>query len=74
MSKSGTETTIYGPALPNCDICYYTENHTLTEAAYDGKTDGGPWAYMCERHFQTHGTGLGIGRGQRLKLAGKEKE
>ena len=35
-------------------------------ALYDGKTKDGPWAYMCEDHFKSHGVGLGTGRGQKL--------
>lgn len=36
-------------------------------AVYDGRTKFGPWAYMCETHFKLHGTGLGPGKGTRLK-------
>lgn len=35
-------------------------------AHYDGATIHGPWAYMCETHFESDGIGLGLGRGQRL--------
>ena len=45
--------------LRYCDFC-------KTVAHYDGKTKMGPWAYMCEEHFQMYGIGLGPGRGQRL--------
>ncbi len=48
----------------NCDICT-TQGFTNT-ALYDGKTVYGPWANMCQAHFGSHGTGLGVGRGQRL--------
>jgi hypothetical protein len=50
--------------LPNCNFPHEQQ----TEAAYDGKTTQGPWAYMCEEHFQSNGVGLGLGRGQRLVL------
>jgi hypothetical protein len=43
----------------HCDFC-------KAEAQYDGKTKMGPWAYMCETHFQMYGIGLGPGRGQKL--------
>lgn len=43
----------------NCDFCGGT-------ATVDGKTIKGPWANMCERHFEEWGSGLGLGRGQRL--------
>ena len=48
--------------LPACSFC-------LATAAYDAATRMGPWAYMCERHFQLVGVGLGTGAGQRLVLA-----
>lgn len=49
--------------LPQCDFCADT-------AQYDAKTGFGPWANMCETHFQKHGLGaLGMGFGQRLVLA-----
>lgn len=51
--------------LPPCDFCKQ-EGH-MTEAKYDGRTNLGPWAYMCERHFRIYGIGLGLGRGQRLE-------
>lgn len=47
--------------LPSCDFC-------RDIAAYDGKTSRGPWAYMCEKCFKIHGTGLGTGKGQKLAL------
>jgi len=47
--------------LPRCD---FNEGHP--PAAVDGKTNMGPWAYMCEGCFQSHGVGLGLGKGQRL--------
>jgi len=43
-----------------CDFCD-------KEAKFDAKTQIGPWAYMCDHHFQMYGVGLGVGRGQRLK-------
>lgn len=50
--------------LPKCDFCSAT-------ASYDGRTKMGPWAYMCEECFQKYGVGLGVGRGQKLKLRDK---
>lgn len=52
--------------LPKCDFC--TAAVTVTRARYDGKTVMGPWANMCEVHFNEYGIGLGTGRGQRLVL------
>ncbi len=48
--------------LPKCDICGDT-------AKYDGRTIHGPWANMCQTHFDVNGVGLGTGKGQRLVLA-----
>lgn len=55
-------------SLPDCDLC--TAAGQTTKAAYDAKTLMGPWAYMCEQHFQSHGMGrIGTGWGQRLVVA-----
>ncbi len=43
-----------------CDLCGEL-------ALYDAKTTAGPWGYLCEAHYQEHGIGLGLGRGQRLE-------
>lgn len=42
-----------------CDFC---DN----QADYDGKTVIGPWAYMCQPHFEELGVGTGTGQGQKL--------
>lgn len=56
--------------LPQCDI-----PGCGTVAGYDGKTNWGPWAYMCEDDFRHHGVGLGTGKGQRLILrSGDDKK
>lgn len=52
--------------LPPCDFCEQVNGPKL--ATYDGKTKSGSWAYMCEQHFKEHGVGLGLGKGQRLKI------
>lgn len=55
--------------IPDCDIHKYDKlAPSRVPAAYDGKTNSGPWAYMCETCFYIHGVGLGTGRGQRLVL------
>lgn len=52
--------------LPGCDFCDRT-------ARYDGKTIMGPWANMCQKHWDKHGVGrLGTGYGQRLLLRKKK--
>ena len=52
--------------IPECDIHKYEDGEEGVPAAYDGKTKFGPWANMCEKHFKTHGVGLGTGKGQRF--------
>ncbi len=57
--------------IPECDICKYVgppPRQQRQPAAYDGRTTEGPWANMCEYHFQMYGVGLGTGRGQKLVL------
>lgn len=49
--------------IPECDVC---PSDDKKGAQFDGKTIHGPWAYMCGSHFRLYGTGLGLGRGQRL--------
>lgn len=60
-------TTTEMAELPECDYCG-------DDAIVDGKTFTGPWAYMCGRHFDEHGVGLGLGRGQRLILCTRDEE
>lgn len=62
---SGTWTRV--PELPSCDLCSMLGVY-LVPARYDGATVHGPWAYMCQTHFETDGVGLGTGAGQRLIL------
>jgi len=55
-------TTAAVAALPACDLC-----GDGTVAVYDSRTLQGPWGYLCEAHWQSHGVGqLGTGHGQRL--------
>ena len=53
--------------LPTCDFgCGKT-------ADYDGMTEMGPWAYMCQSCFDVNGLGeLGVGKGQRLVKDGED--
>ncbi len=62
---AATHTEVAVEVLPRCDFCD-------SQAAYDGKTQMGPWANMCEAHFQAHGIGLGLGKGQKLVLNKKQ--
>ena len=61
MKKIGKDTVVLND-IRLCDFCVGQKR----TAQYDGKTKVGPWAYMCEEHFQIYGIGLGPGRGQRL--------
>lgn len=57
---------------PDCDLCKAQADsgqrpkNNIFPAHYDGRTRMGPWAYMCQAHFQECGVGLGLGIGQRL--------
>jgi len=54
-----------------CDICGGDiKGHE--EFFVDGKTKFGPWALMCPDCFLEHGTGIGLGKGQ--KYDGKTAE
>jgi len=57
--KNGTEVRV--PVAPRCDLC-----RVETPAQYDAKTIHGPWANLCQEHFDEIGVGLGLGKGQRL--------
>lgn len=59
MTENCTEVTV--KVLPTCAFDQET-------AKYDGATTMGKWAYMCQRHFELVGVGLGTGKGQRLVL------
>lgn len=52
----------------NCDVCF--GNGLQVQASYDAKTEFGPWAYVCEDHFNQHCAGLGLGKGQKLIVKG----
>lgn len=45
-----------------CDLC------DAKMAEIDGKTQSGPWAYMCPDCHRKRGVGLGIGRGLQLMI------
>ena len=47
-----------------CDFC--KNMGEVVDAVIDGKTSFGPWANMCQPHFDLYGVGLGTGFGQRL--------
>lgn len=73
MSDNHTATTV--TRRPDCDICKYEEHRVNPRpAVVDGKTKDGPWANMCQDHFESHGIGLGLGRGQQLIIQNDSKE
>lgn len=53
--------------MPHCDFCKM-QGLTVT-ANYDGKTHSGPWANMCDEHFDRNGVGLGLGKGHYFVLS-----
>lgn len=55
--------------IPDCDICKHPAyGHKKVPALYDAATKQGPWAYLCQEHFDSMAYGLGMGRGQVLIL------
>ena len=56
-------------SLPSCDV-----PGCPNKAGYDCKTKMGPWANLCEEHFGKLSIGLGLGKGQKLVLAGTCEE
>ncbi|KQY61827.1 hypothetical protein ASD30_25125 [Nocardioides sp. Root140] len=62
-------TTVVVGVLPPCDLCEADASGLEPEtAAFDARTVTGQWAYLCHRHYEVHGVGLGTGQGQRLVL------
>ncbi len=66
MATNKHEKVVVG-TLPKCDFC-------AEKAQYDGKTNLGPWGYMCQAHFKQFGVGLGLGKGQKLVLQSEKEE
>jgi len=62
--KNHTEVEV--AKLPQCDFCKQDPTILYQEAIVDGRTKMGPWAFMCRDCFKKFGTGLGLGRGQKL--------
>ena len=54
--------------LPDCDICKLHNQKEILKAQYDCKTNQGFWASLCKQHYQQYGIGLGLCKGQELKL------
>ena len=52
---------VYVDEIPKCDFCE-------KKSYADAKLCFGPWAYVCQTHFDLYGCKLGMGVGQKLKL------
>ena len=52
--------------LPDCDYC--SSRGLARLARYDIRTPFGAWVNVCEQHYESMGTGLGLGLGQELIL------
>lgn len=65
-------TSVIVQSIPNCDVC---KMNGITRPAYaDARLTIGTWGNVCIQHFNTLGSGLGLGRGQRLLLDPKADE
>lgn len=51
--------------IPNCNYPHSPAEGKVP-AVYDARSKSGPWAYMCQAHFDRYGVGLGMGKGQKL--------
>lgn len=69
MKNMADHTTARVRELPKCDFCKM--DGVDKAAKYDGRTKAGRWANMCQEHFDEHGVGLGLGRGQELEVQPK---
>ena len=49
--------------IPKCDIPDCGE-----DALYDEKTVNRSWAYLCQKHHESHGTGIGTRLEKRVKI------
>ena len=60
-----------------CDFCIRQRSDLsqplATKFFVDGKTQMGPWAIMCDAHFERYGVGLGTGLGQKYDAKTYEK-
>lgn len=69
MPANVTEVIIYD--LRHCDLCLLEDaSQAPAPAEYDAKTKAGPWANLCEGHYETERAydTLGTGKGQRLRF------
>lgn len=57
--------------IPDCNMCK-SEGKNPEPAEYDAQTVFGPWAYLCESHYQSHGVKPLVGT--KLVLRGSAKQ
>ena len=57
--------------VEKCDIC--RKPFESGDTFIDGKTHQGPWGILCSPCHETHGIGLGTGKGQRYDFDTREK-
>ena len=55
-------------SIKQCDFCkpVIISASTTPKTIYDGKTQYGSWAWMCQMHFEKYGVGLGTDKGQKF--------
>lgn len=63
---SADHTSVIVQRIPDCDLC--KQDDKSTPAYADASLVFGSWGYVCIEHFNEFGSGLGLGRGQRLLL------
>lgn len=59
-----------------CDICGDEFTNCFPDevpTCYDGRTEDGPWAWMCVSCFAFKGVGLGTGKGQKYVYNEEDK-
>lgn len=60
--------TWMGSKPVSCDLC----KQPLTNTFVDGRTKLGPWGMLCKPCHNTHGVGLGTGKGQAYRRVGDQ--
>jgi hypothetical protein len=60
------QVTWMGAPPSECDIC----SHKITSEFYDARTRTGQWGCLCNNCFNSHGVGLGLGKGQHYEKMG----
>ena len=48
-----------------CQMC--AKGDVVATASYDAKLSVGQWAYVCQKHYEQFGVGLGLGLGQKIE-------